>query len=150
MALFDKDQYKDAIEAFKKALSLDPNDKDSLDYAYKSHFQIALSLYENEDYLAAREEFKASLQYHTDCVSCIEYMEKCEDQYKKIHYKKGMEHYGQERLKEAIQEWVKVIALDPYYKNVDNLINRARVILKKIEEIKKDQEESNGNGNGNE
>jgi tetratricopeptide (TPR) repeat protein len=150
VVLFNEDQYREAIDEFTKALSLDPNDKDSLDYIYKSHYQMALSLYENEDYLAAREEFKASLRYNSDCLPCIEYIEKSENLYKEMHYKKGMEHYGRERLEEAIQEWEKVIALDPNYKNVGYLINKARVILIKIEEIKKNQKESNGKADGNE
>jgi tetratricopeptide (TPR) repeat protein len=149
MAFFKKDQYPEAIDELNKALLMDPDDKDSLEYIHQSHFQLAMSLYNKQDYLAAKEQFAVSLKYKDDCLPCSEYLQKSEEQYKELHYKNGMQYYGKEQLVEAIQEWELVIAMDPAYKNVDYLINKAKVILTKIEEMKKDQKETNGKTNGN-
>lgn len=139
MALFNKYKYQEAIAEFSKVLYIAPDDQDSREYIHKSHYQLALSLYENEDYLAAREQFEASLRYQADCAKCNEYMQKSEEVYKESHYKKGMQYYENEQLIEAIQEWEMVITLDPDYKNADYLINKAKVILSRFEEIKRGQ-----------
>ena len=52
-----------------------------------------------------------------------------------------MQLYGNEQLVEAIEEWERVIALDPKYKRVDYLINKAQTILEKLEEIKASEPE---------
>ncbi|MBN1831978.1 MAG: LysM peptidoglycan-binding domain-containing protein [Deltaproteobacteria bacterium] len=139
--LFGKKQYEEAIVAFNKALKADPQDKLVLEYAYKSHFASAVDLYEKEDLLKARDEFQKSLQYKEDCCECIEYIGKIEESYKDTHYKMGIEYFGKEQLNEAIREWEMVQAMDPNYKRVNDLIEKAETILKNIERLKQDLEE---------
>ncbi|MBN1850112.1 MAG: LysM peptidoglycan-binding domain-containing protein [Deltaproteobacteria bacterium] len=143
IALFERNQYIEAIVELNKALFFKPDDKDSQDYIHRSHFQLAVALFNSQNYLAAKEQFAESLKYKEDCAPCAEYLQKSEEQYKELHYKRGMQYYGKEELLEAIQEWELVVALDPAYKNVDYLINKARVIHAKIEEMKKEQKENN-------
>ncbi len=138
---FGKRQYEEAIVAFNKALKADPQDELSLEYAYKSHFASALDLYEKKDFLQARDEFQKALQYKEDCHECIEYIERIEESYKDTHYKRGIEYFGKEQLNEAIKEWGMVQAMDPHYKRVNDLIEKAETILKNIERIKEDLEE---------
>ena len=52
-----------------------------------------------------------------------------------------MQHYGNEQLVEAIEEWERVIELDPEYKRVDYLVIKAQTIMKKLEEIKASEQE---------
>jgi hypothetical protein len=47
-----------------------------------------------------------------------------------------MQYYGNEQLKNALREWELVMTVDPNYKQVDYLINKAKTILKKLEEIR--------------
>lgn len=134
--LFKSEKYPEAIVEFQKVLSVYPEDKKALDYCSRSHFQIAQTLFEKQDYLQAREQFKAALRYNNKCQECHNYIDKSETLYKDVHYKKGMKYYGNEQLVEAIEEWELVIGLDPTYKRVDYLINKAQTILQKLEEIK--------------
>ncbi len=136
--LYYKRQYQEAIVALNLALNMEPRDKTTLEYAHKSHFENARTLFENRDYLQAKREFEASLRYKSDCQECVAYVKKSEERYKETHYKRGMQYFGKQQLKEAIQEWELVRARDPKYKRVEYLINKAETILQNIEKIKQE------------
>ena len=134
--LFNDKKYRKAGIEFNKVLSSNPDDSVALDYLYRCYFLQAVALYEQKEYLAARDQFKVSLKYKNDCQQCHKYMNKCENSYKKLHYKQGMRFYNNERLNEAIGEWELVREQDPNYKRVNYLINKAQTILNKLNELK--------------
>jgi tetratricopeptide (TPR) repeat protein len=136
--LYYKKQYQEALVALNLALNMEPHDKTTLEYAHKSHLENARALFENRDYLQAKREFEASLKYKSDCQECITYVKKSEALYKEMHYKRGMQYFGKQQLKEAIQEWELVRTRDPKYKRVEYLINKAETILQNIEKIKQE------------
>ncbi|MGD2125780.1 MAG: tetratricopeptide repeat protein [Desulfobacteraceae bacterium] len=138
--LFKEQRYREAITEFKKVLCVNPDDSVSVEYTYMSYYRRAVALFEKQDYLAAQEQFKASLRYNNDCHECHAYIRRSEDLYKEMHYKRGIQHYGKERLVEAIKEWELVRRLDPNYKRVDYYIKKAKVILMKLEELKREME----------
>ncbi|MFH1293869.1 MAG: LysM peptidoglycan-binding domain-containing protein [Pseudomonadota bacterium] len=137
--LFRKREYQMAIVEFSKVLNANPDDNIALAYAHKSHYQLAMDFYAKKDYLGARDQFKASLRYTKDCYDCNLYIRKSEDLYKEMHYKEGIRFFDREQLNEAIKEWELVRFMDPDYKKVNELINKAKTLLKKIEELKKSQ-----------
>jgi tetratricopeptide (TPR) repeat protein len=136
--LYYKRQYQEAIVALNLALNMEPNDKTTLEYAYKSHLENARILFNNRDYLYAKREFEASLRYKSDCQECVAYAKKSEELYKETHYKRGMQYFGKQQLREAIQEWELVRSRDPKYKRVEYLINKAETILQNIEKLKQE------------
>ena len=133
---FNDKKYRKAGIEFNKVLSSNPDDSVALDYLYRCYFLQAVALYEKKEYLVARDQFKVSLKYKNDCQQCHKYINKCENSYKKLHYKQGMQFYSNERLNEAIGEWELVKKEDPNYKRVNYLINKARTILNKLNELK--------------
>ena len=136
--LFNEKRYESAIVEFNKVLSSNPDDRIALDYLYRCYFRRALSLYEQKKYLAARDRFRMSLRYKKDCQQCHRYVNQCEKSYLKDHYRRGMQYYNNERLKQAIAEWELVRKEDPDYKRVNYLINKARTILNKLDQLKKE------------
>jgi hypothetical protein len=100
-----------------------------------------MNLFENKDYLAARDKFEVCLRYRNDCQECHGYIKRSENLYKEMHYKKGIQFFENELLLEAIEEWELVKVVDTKYKTVDYFITKAKTILKKMEEIKKSQRE---------
>lgn len=134
--LFRNERYHEALDEFKKVLNIFPEDEVAFDYSYRSHFQIAQDLLDREVYLSARDHFRESLRYNEDCEGCRRNIKKSENLYKEDHYKKGMQYYGNEQLRNALREWELVMTVDPNYKKVDYLINKAKTILKKLEEIR--------------
>lgn len=140
IARLKEKNYARAIEAFERVLEADPNDEAARDFLFRARFQQAESLLEKQDYLAAREGFLASLRIREDCGQCHQYVRKSEELYKEAHYRKGMQFYNQERLQDAIREWDLVRELDPGYKRVEYLIEKAEKILSKLEDLKKDRQ----------
>jgi tetratricopeptide (TPR) repeat protein len=139
--LFTRGEYEEAIAEFGKVLNIYPEDNVALEYSFKSHFQRGVSLFQEKDYLAAKDRFESCLLYRGDCDECHTYLKRTENLYNEIHYKRGIEYFAGEQLIEAIDEWELVRAVDPHYKRVDYLINKARRILRKIGELKQSQEE---------
>jgi tetratricopeptide (TPR) repeat protein len=135
--LFENKEYAGAINEFHKVLNVHPGDPVTREYLGKSHFQHGLLLFAKEDYLAARDEFKATLQYDKDCDKCAKNIQECEERYKDVHYGKGLSYFGNEKLADAIREWELVYALDPQYKDVDKNLKKARILLERLESIKR-------------
>jgi tetratricopeptide (TPR) repeat protein len=136
IALYGKKDYEAAIVELDKVLRENPEDRVALDYAYKAHFEYGMDLYKKEDYLSAKTQFAGALRYNSGCQQCHSYISTCETTYKELHYKRGMQFFDNEKLEDAIREWKLVKALDPNYKKVDYLINKAENIQKKVEELK--------------
>ena len=139
--LYKQKDYQGAIVEFTKVVNVNPEDRTALEYLYKSHFEQAMALFEKEDYLSAKKEFEACLPYQKNSQQCREYAMKCEQMYMDLHYNKGVSYFGKEQLSEAIREWELVQAVDPGYKKVEDHINKAKALLKRLEEIKKTQEQ---------
>ncbi|OPX35787.1 MAG: hypothetical protein B1H12_08420 [Desulfobacteraceae bacterium 4484_190.2] len=139
--LFRKGEYQMAIVEFSKVLNANPDDNIALAYSHKSHYQLAMGFFAKKDYLGAKGQFEASLRYTKDCYKCKVYIRKSEDLYKEMHYKKGIRLFDKEQLNKAIKEWELVRFMDPEYKKVNELINKAKMLLKKIEELKKSQKD---------
>jgi len=135
--LFKNKEYAGAITEFSKVLNVHPEDSVTREYLAKSHFQQGLLLFAKEDYLTARDEFKATLQYDKDCDKCEKNIQECEERYKDVHYGKGLSYFGNEKLADAIREWELVSALDPQYKDVDKNLKKARTLLERLESIRR-------------
>lgn len=134
--LFKEKKYIESIEKFKKVLDIFPYDEVALDYSSRSHFNMGMAFFKKKDYLSARSQFEESRHYNYDCEECQNYIKKCEKLYMAVHYKTGIQYYGNEQLVEAMKEWELVQLMDPKYKKVDRLISKAKTILKKLEEIR--------------
>ncbi|MDH3952283.1 MAG: hypothetical protein OEV11_14735, partial [Deltaproteobacteria bacterium] len=74
--------------------------------------------------------------FDEDWTACKEYVQRSEDAYKEVHYLKGIQHFEEEKLREAIEEWQVVNDMDPNYKQVQNYLLRAQKLLEKVQELK--------------
>ena len=135
--LFQQQRYDEAAVELEKVLAVLPNDKVAKEYAYKANYESALRLMRDKDYLAARDRFKVSLTFNSECSKCHTYIKECEDSYKEFHYRNGMKLFQDQNVQEALKEWEMVSALDPGYKRTPQLIERAKTILRKLEELKR-------------
>ncbi len=140
IGLFNKGEYQEAIVEFRKVVNVNSDDAMAIDYLSKSHFQLAMVSFAQRDYLSAKRGFEESLRYKSDCEKCHEYIEKSEEEYKELHYAKGLSYFRDERLAEALKEWELVEAVDPDYENVEENINKVKKLLKTLEGIQKSQE----------
>ena len=142
ISLFEQKQYEEAIFELKKVLNVNPKDTEARKFLHKSHFNRALSLMAKEDYLLAKQEFDISAKYTSRCEQCEKYAKQCDESYKGLHYNRGISYFGKERLQEAIEEWKLVQVVDPNYKDVQKNLRKAELLLERLDEIKKAQDDS--------
>ncbi len=145
IALYNEKKFKEAIAKFEAIAEESPKDSQIQDYLAKSHFQNGLILFGKEDYLAARDEFKASLKYDKKCDLCEKNIQKCENTFKEVHYDKGLAYFGDQKLAEAIAEWESVSALDPDFKDVKKNLTKARTLFERLESIRRSKTEETKN-----
>lgn len=134
--LFQEQKFQEALEEFKKVLKVKPENSTAIDYIRRSHLQMADALLEQGEFLSARDEYRKALKYDNSCTACLNGIHNSESLYKDFHYKKGIQHFNNEQLLAAIEEWELVMNLDPNYKRINDLIQKAKTILKNIEVIK--------------
>ena len=136
VTLLEEGQYLAALHEFQKVLNTDPSREKIQEYMAWAHYRQGEVFFNQADYLKARDHFYEALSYDEEWPACKEYIKRAEDAYKEVHYLKGIEHFEEERLKEAIAEWRLVSKVDPNYKQVQNYLLRAQKLFEKVQELK--------------
>ncbi|MFH1153254.1 MAG: hypothetical protein V1793_05515 [Pseudomonadota bacterium] len=139
LELLDKKQYAEAIVELDKAIEADPGNVTVKENLYEAHFQQGLVQFSKEEYLDSRKHFETAYRYNKECVNCPDYVKKCTETYMEKHYSMGIQYFGKEQLKEAIQEWKLVDAIDPGYKELGANLKKALLLNDRLEKIKKGQ-----------
>jgi len=134
---FENQQFDNAVIEFKKVLNADPQDTESMAYISKAYYQMGSTAYTQKNLLAAIDHFQNALSYDKNCSPCTEKILESQSVYMESHYKAGMKHFDEQNLKMAIQEWTLVQTVDPEYKKVSKLLDKAKTIQKNIDAIKK-------------
>jgi tetratricopeptide (TPR) repeat protein len=136
VTLLEEGQYLAALHEFQKVLNTDPSRKKVQEYMAWAHYRQGEVFFNRAEYLKARDHFYEALTYDEEWSACKEYIKRAEDAYKEVHYLKGIEHFEEERLKEAMAEWRLVSKIDPNYKQVQNYLLRAQKLHEKVQELK--------------
>lgn len=136
VTLLEEGQYLAALHEFQKVLNTDPSRKKVQEYMAWAHYRQGEVFFNRAEYLKARDHFYEALSYDEEWPACKEYVKRAEDAYKEVHYLKGIEHFEDERLKEAMAEWRLVSKIDPNYKQVQNYLLRAQKLYEKVQELK--------------
>jgi len=137
LALYTGKKYEQAIPLFEAAQKENPLDKDLNTHLFESYFQLGLAQFNAEKYLPAKKSFQSAFSQDSSCEKCPDYIKKCEDTYKEKHYNLGIHYFGKEQLKEAIEEWERVKAIDPGYKELGPNLKKAELLYERLESIKK-------------
>ncbi len=138
---FNRNQFGDAISVLHQYLQVVPSDAEARIYLGKAYFQKALIDYNKADFMTAKNGFESALEYDSQCEKCATYINQSLESHKETHYSKGVAYYGRQQLGEAVKEWELVYELDPDYKDVDQNLKKARALMKKLEQIKKSQQQ---------
>jgi tetratricopeptide (TPR) repeat protein len=64
------------------------------------------------------------------------YMQTAREKLADQHYLAGIRHFKEQKLKEAIEEWDQALALNPKLESARRSQERARRLLKSLQEIK--------------
>ena len=141
--LYNNGDFNDAIIEFQKALNTNPDDKVARNYMSLAYYELGYDSFNKADYSEAIKAFERSREYDSSCERCESYIKLSEENFKDLHYRKGVSYFGEEKLAEAISEWELVYDMDPNYKDVDKNIEKAKNLMNRLEEIKRSQEKNN-------
>jgi len=150
-ALFKKQKYNDAIDMLKmidpkfrnvkprimeiqgiqaRHMATDTENKNA------AHYRDGRDFFKKEMYIESLKAFEYVDSGYADVVDKIAELNAIMKNESEIHYRKGVKHFLNEKLDEAILEWEKALAFDPENLKVQKDIDNAKQLLKKIDEIK--------------
>ena len=95
-------EYNAAITEFQKVLSVNPNDKITLDYLALAYFENGRRSFEKEAYSQAIKDFEASLKYNENCHDCQEYINRSREKYLASLRNDAITLYNQKKFRKAI------------------------------------------------
>ncbi len=136
---FESKQYENAIAEFKKVLNSDPVDTDAAGFISYAYIHLGTAAFNNRKYLDAIDYFQNAHDYDKACSACKNKIQKIQKLYKELHYKAGMKFFDAQELTRAISEWDLVYQMDPDYKRVTELLEKAKTIQKNIDVLKQNQ-----------
>jgi len=127
------DDYFRAVKEWRKALDIDPQRKEAMDYinlVANRYFQSGMEMYDNNKFVEAIEEWKKALIVNPDyekARSRIKMAEKVIEEKIVKFYSQGIQSYNEGNYMEAIESWKKVLEVDPDHLNVKQLCIEARL-----------------------
>ncbi len=160
MEYYDKGDLKRAYIRFSSVVEIDPNHKEAKDMRDRVSNEIdrksiklyrtGVTYYENGDYNSAIKTFQEVLDLKNNYKDTRILLAKAQRKYAKLTEKdreavkkkvqvylyNGIKLYQDGKLEEAIDEWNKVLEIDPGNSKVKSYINRAKYKLKQLEKLK--------------
>ena len=133
---FNKENFADAINQLQKALNMNPDDKIAKNYLSLAYFEQGYVSFNKADYSQAITSFERSLQYDPKCKRCDLYIKLSAENFKDLHYRKGITFFGEKNLAQAIDEWELVYNVDPTYKEVDEKLKKAKILINRQQKNK--------------
>ena len=135
-AIFRRGDYLAAIDAFGRVLAQQPGLREAVDYQKLAYYNQGVAYMGKEDYGEALKMFERLRRIQPDFKRLPHYIQTAREKSADQHYLAGIRHYKEKKLKEAIEEWDQALALNPKLENARRSKERARGLLKSLEEIK--------------
>ena len=134
--IFRRGDYLAAIEAFNRVLAQQPGLREAIEYQKLAYYNQGLAYMKGESYVEALRMFERVRKIQPDFKRLSHEMQTAREKLADQHYLAGIRQYKEKKLKEAIEEWDQALALNPKLENARRSKERARGLLKSLEEIK--------------
>ncbi|MFW6181485.1 MAG: hypothetical protein ACOC8N_07025, partial [Spirochaetota bacterium] len=135
------DQLEERFEEERQAL----RQEIVADEAFKSErYARGLQLYSDGEFEEALAEFETVARYDAEYLNVQEYIRRCQAELRDVStyppevlelYYNGIDLFVQQRYREAIAEWEKILEIDPYNKLAMRNIREARNRLRKLQQL---------------
>jgi len=135
-ALIAARKYEEAILLVQKILQYDTSNSDANGLLNVAYYSQGKAYIEQQEYQKALRIFKKIGKNYRDTGDIIKTLERHLNAEAEIHFRKGIEHFLNEELSEAIKEWELTLHLDPDYPKAREEIEKTR---RMIENLKKFQ-----------
>ena len=134
--LFKLEKYEKVISFAHRILEYDPKNKEAVDLANASYFQIGKQFCLKGEYPRSLETFNQITPGYDGVQEAIAEAHGQMSKQVEMHYTIGVNHFVNEELIKAIEEWEKALALNPEHQKAKSDIENARSLLEKLKQIK--------------
>lgn len=135
-ALFRRGDNLAAIDAFSRVLAQQPGLREAVEYQKLAYYNQGIAYMGKENYGEALKMFERLRRIQPDFKRLPNYIQTAREKLADQHYLAGIRNYKEKKLKEAIEEWDQALALNPKLENARRSKERARGLLRSLEEIK--------------
>ncbi len=134
--LFRRGDYLASIEAFSRVLAQQPGMREAIEYQKLAYYNQGVAYVERERYEDALKMFDQVRKMQPNFKRVEYYMQTAREKWAEQHNLAGIRYFKEQKLKEAIAEWDQALALNPKLESAKRSQERARRLLKSLEEIK--------------
>ena len=134
--LYRRGDYLAAIDALSRVLAQQPGQREAIEYQKLAYYNQGVAYIAKENYAEALKMFERLRRIQPDFKRLPHYIQTAREKLADQHYLAGIRQYKEKKLKEAIEEWDQALALNPKLENARRSKERARGLLKSLEEIK--------------
>ncbi len=134
-ALFKNKNYIEALPVAIKILRNDKENKEAYHLVNASYYQLGKELAVQKKYQESLKMLCKTDPAYKDVKTIIAGLKKFLKKRAESHYKRGVEYFVNDKLKAAIKEWKKTLALDPDNKDAKKDIENAKSLLEKLKKV---------------
>lgn len=134
--LFRQGDYLAAIDAFARVLAKQPGLREASEYQKLAYYNQGLAYMKAENYAEALKLFEQLRKMQPDFKRVGNNMQTAREKLADQHNLAGIRHFREQKLQEAILEWDQALALNPKLESARRSQERAKKLLKSLEEIK--------------
>ena len=134
--MFRRGDYLAAIDALSRVLAQQPGLREAVEYQKLAYYNQGVAYIAKENYAEALKMFERLRRIQPDFKRLPHYIQTAREKLADQHYLAGIRQYKEKKLKEAIEEWDQALALNPKLENARRSKERARSLLKSLEETK--------------
>lgn len=134
--LLKEKQYESAIAVAEKILDYDHTNKSAKNLINTTYCQMGRDLINQKNYVQALDVLNDADPGYGCVKKALADVNEILKKQAEIHYLRGVKHFLNEELNDAIKEWEKTLAIDPGYKKAEESIKKARNLLERLEKVK--------------
>ncbi len=134
--VFRRGDYLGAIDAFSRVLQQQPGMREAIEYQKLAYYNQGVAYVEREQYPEALKMFDQVRKMQVNFKRVEHFSQTAREKLAEKHNLAGIQHFKAQKLKEAIAEWDEALALNPKLENARRSQDRAKRLLKSLEEIK--------------
>ena len=133
--LLEEKQYKQAVAVAQQILNHDASNKAARDLTNTATCQMGRDLITQKEYAKALDLLSRADPEHVCIKQAKSDAAQASKKQAEVHYLRGVKHFLNEELTDAIKEWEMTLALDPEYKKAEESIQKAQEVLEKLKQV---------------
>jgi len=133
--LYDENDFQGSLDLTTTVLARMPENVDARFLVDEARYRLALDFFNRQQLIKARTLLELAGDDHAPSVALKEAVSVRLKTVAQTHYRNGVKHFINEDLKAAVDEWEKALECNPDLEKARENIDKAKRILKKIEEM---------------